>query len=212
MSLEIREGLSYCLCDGRPVFMDLDSRRYLTLPAQLCGSFLALMAGERVVPQSDIDRLIALRVIRPGTGSRQPREILPPPSRELVPARQTSSVITALAAQGIATWQVRRIDFRRLLADEAARPPRDRQDADEHDLGRLRRAFERVANWFGEANECLPRSLAFRRLALRYGHRPSLVIGVRINPFGAHCWVQSGERVDSDSIERVRLFTPIHVI
>ncbi|MDR6849921.1 MULTISPECIES: lasso peptide biosynthesis B2 protein [Alphaproteobacteria] len=192
--------------------MDLDSRRYSTLPAQLCGPFVAFMAGEQAIPQTDVDRLIALRVIQPGTGTHQPREILPLPTHEIMPARQASSTVVALAAQGVATWQVRSISLRRLLTDEAARRPSDHQDANEQDLGRLRRAFERIASLFGEANECLPRSLAFRRLALRYGHRPSLVIGVKINPFGAHCWVQSGARVDNDSLERVRLFTPIHVV
>src|SRR3546814_2629236 len=73
----------------------------------------------------------------------------------------------------------------RLFAIEAGCRPIDRA-ADENDLGRLRGAFDQIATVFGEADECLPRSLAFRRLAFRCGHRPSLVIGVKIDPFGAH--------------------------
>src|SRR3546814_7813174 len=88
----------------------------------------------------------------------------------------------------------------RLFAIEAGCRPIDRA-ADENDLGRLRGAFDQIATVFGEADECLPRSLAFRRLAFRCGHRPSLVIGVKIDPFGAHCWVQSGARLDNDRSE-----------
>jgi hypothetical protein len=38
---------------------------------------------------------------------------------------------------------------------------------------------------------------------------PSLVFGVRMNPFRAHCWVQLGGQVLIGDFEQVRLFTPI---
>ncbi|MDQ2762376.1 MAG: lasso peptide biosynthesis B2 protein, partial [Pseudomonadota bacterium] len=64
----------------------------------------------------------------------------------------------------------------------------------------------------GESRECLSRSLAFRKLALRRGYRPSLVIGVKLDPFAAHCWVQTGGRVDNDTLDRTRLYEPILVL
>lgn len=76
-------------------------------------------------------------------------------------------------------------------------------------MARFRAAFDRVAIPLGEVDNCLARSLGFRMLAFRRGYRPTLVIGVKLDPFAAHCWVQTGTRVDNDSVERVRHFTPI---
>jgi hypothetical protein len=49
---------------------------------------------------------------------------------------------------------------------------------------------------------------------LCHAHRlyPSLVLGVRINPFAAHAWVQIGDRVLVGDYDQVRLFTPILVV
>lgn len=211
MSYRIRQGLSYCLCEDRPIFLDVELGRYSTLPTELCGPFAALMSNEGGVAPRDIERLLALHVIELGIHTSDSVIQLRAPSREVAPTRRRGWAIGAIVAQGLATHRVRHMDLPRLFAIEAGCRPIDRA-ADENDLGRLRGAFDQIATVFGEADECLPRSLAFRRLAFRCGHRPSLVIGVKIDPFGAHCWVQSGARLDNDSIERVRLFTPIYII
>ena len=39
-----------------------------------------------------------------------------------------------------------------------------------------------------------------------------LVIGVTASPFGAHAWVQIGDVVLNDSVDRVRRFVPILTI
>src|SRR3546814_5791235 len=64
----------------------------------------------------------------------------------------------------------------------------------------------------GEADQCLARSIAFRRLAFRLGFAPTLVLGVKLDPFAAHCWVQSEDCVANDSLERVRCFPPIFAL
>src|SRR3546814_15203209 len=98
--------------------------------------------------------------------------------------------IGAIVAQGLATHRVRHMALPRLFAIEAGCRPIDRA-ADENDLGRLRAAFDQLATVFGEAAECLPRSLAFRRPAFRCGHSPSLALCVMIDAFGAPCWLPS---------------------
>lgn len=211
MSYKIREGLSYCLCEGRPIFLDIDNGRYLTLPTQLCAPFVTLMCHEVDIAPHDMERLLALRVIERGEPTPCMITQLRAPSCEVAPTQHRSWSVAAAVAQGLATHRVRHWPLGRLFAVEAARRPSNRT-AEKNDLARLRGAFDRIAMVFGEADACLPRSLAFRRLAFHCGHRPSLVIGVKMDPFGAHCWVQSGTCIDNDSIERVRLFTPIHVI
>lgn len=40
----------------------------------------------------------------------------------------------------------------------------------------------------------------------------SLVIGVKVSPFGAHAWVQDGEVVLNDFVDVARIYTPILVV
>lgn len=211
MSYRVRHGLSYCVCEDRPIFLDVDAGRYFTLPAELCAPFAALMSGDGGVACREIERLLALHVIENGRQVPKALGPLSAPSREVARCPSLRWSAAALLTQGLAIRHVRHLPLRRLFALETARRPVNRA-ATEEEIGRLRAAFDQVAGIFGEADQCLPRSIAFRRLALSCGQPSSLVIGVKIDPFGAHCWVQSGARLDSDSLERVRLFTPIHVI
>src|SRR3546814_13620749 len=73
-------------------------------------------------------------------------------------------------------------------------------------LANLHAAFQHASLWMGEADQCLARSIAFRMLAFRLGFAPTLVLGVKLDPFAAHCWVQSEDCVANDSLSRVRCF------
>lgn len=74
---------------------------------------------------------------------------------------------------------------------------------------KLAAAF-RVASLFIKAEgNCLPRTLAFVWLARRRRCDANLVLGVRINPFSAHCWAQGGDVVLNDRLDRTILFKPI---
>ncbi|MHA3790518.1 lasso peptide biosynthesis B2 protein [Sphingomonas sp. YL-JM2C] len=43
----------------------------------------------------------------------------------------------------------------------------------------------------------------------RYGHDPFLVFGVRMHPFAAHCWAQSGVSALLEPADRLQQYTPI---
>ncbi|MEW6596972.1 MAG: lasso peptide biosynthesis B2 protein [Pseudomonadota bacterium] len=69
--------------------------------------------------------------------------------------------------------------------------------------------FAQLAPWVPSQGACLFRSfmlLAFLRAA---GLDATWVFGVRTWPFQAHCWLQAGEVVLDDAVERVSSFTPI---
>jgi hypothetical protein len=70
-------------------------------------------------------------------------------------------------------------------------------------------ALEHSALWLGSADRCLRRAIAAMMMCRRRGLAAQLVLGVRIDPFGAHAWVQLDERVLVGEFEQVRLFTPI---
>lgn len=67
---------------------------------------------------------------------------------------------------------------------------------------------ERVAQ---RADDCLAIGIAMSRMLARRNLTHCFVIGVTL-PFAAHCWVQAGAVVLTDSVERVARFTPILVL
>ena len=56
---------------------------------------------------------------------------------------------------------------------------------------------------------CLFDSVCLFNFVSRYGFYPALVFGVIAEPFRAHCWLQEGDTVLNDSVERVLAYTPI---
>ena len=61
-------------------------------------------------------------------------------------------------------------------------------------------------------DRCLHDSLAQIHFLATLGLFPRWVVGVRVHPFGAHSWVQSGSLVLNDLPERVRRYRPILVV
>jgi hypothetical protein len=61
-------------------------------------------------------------------------------------------------------------------------------------------------------DRCLKDSLTLIHFLATQGLFPRWVIGVRVHPFGAHSWVQSGGVVLNDLPERVRHYQPILIV
>lgn len=72
--------------------------------------------------------------------------------------------------------------------------------------------FERARLIRSAANRCVPRSLAFVVRCAARGLRVHAVIGVKSQPFQAHCWAQYGSVVLTDPLEHVLQFKPLLVI
>ncbi|GLI98032.1 lasso peptide biosynthesis B2 protein [Sphingobium sp. BS19] len=118
----------------------------------------------------------------------------------------------ALILLVMARSRVRRLSLQRLLEtlhDEATRPAKLK-------FGRISEA--RIAAAFCLAqrvlplsDQCLPNSVAASRMLRLFGHKPTIIIGVRL-PIAAHCWVQCQQRLIGDSPENVEGFQPILAI
>ena len=90
----------------------------------------------------------------------------------------------------------------------------DHVDADDPDLraqARLVSAAWRSRRLWSDENQCLPRSIALASALRQEGGSAKLVIGVTLQPFAAHAWVQDGTTVLNDTIDHVTLFKPILV-
>jgi hypothetical protein len=62
---------------------------------------------------------------------------------------------------------------------------------------------------FAAENKCLFHSMALVDFLAHYNCFPTLVIGVKTNPWGAHSWVQDGASVLDSTPEKIFLYTPI---
>jgi len=69
--------------------------------------------------------------------------------------------------------------------------------------------FDRLRWYYPRPYLCLFDSLALIHFLARFGVFPDWVFGVTADPFEAHCWVQAGNVVLNDTVERVSAFTPI---
>jgi hypothetical protein len=220
MAFCLRDGLSWCECAGRAVFLDLERDRYFRLPDDADAAFRRWAASGGADGDPNLsDRLerAGLLVRGEGAGPPTPAAVRPPVrdlAGESLGKLRLSDVARAVAAQRRAQVQVRH----GRLADLVRAAARDRApsapEASNADVAarRVAAAFESAALILRKADQCVPRALAARALGRRLGIRVTVVFGVRLEPFAAHCWAQWNDAVIVGDLEEVRLFTPILVV
>ena len=204
-------GITYCVCHDRAVFLDIERDRYFCLPSRLNGCFDRTAIDGDPMCSTDAERLDALGIeaIVPGEYAAR-QDSIPLPAREIAPTDPAASLLRVGAVHLLVRTRLKYWSFARLIAHERRRTPRrPSREISDPELAGLHAAFQCASIWLGEADQCLARSVAFRMLAFRRGLTPTLVMGVKLDPFSAHCWVQTGDCVANDSLERVRNFTPI---
>lgn len=159
------------------------------------------------------DEATALELINAGLATSTPQVAprpLPPPARvELdnpAGAPAPAEVLQAGAILFAAGLACRGKSILDLIAPDARRAARPDETAA---AGRIVAAARAALPWIPLEGECLQRSYQLRRLLRRHGILVDWVFGVRTWPFGAHCWLQIGDRVVVDRLERVRRYTPI---
>jgi hypothetical protein len=74
------------------------------------------------------------------------------------------------------------------------------------------RASRGVSLVLRSMDRCLVRGLALHAVCRRRGIASRLVLGVRTEPFAAHCWVELDRQVIVGEFEQARLYTPILAI
>jgi hypothetical protein len=72
--------------------------------------------------------------------------------------------------------------------------------------------FERLRSFFPRSYLCLYDSLALIEFLARYGVFPSWMFGIRLEPWGAHCWVQEAGFIFNEDVEAASGYTPVMVI
>jgi len=211
----LRDGLGWCICDQQAVFLDLQRDRYFRLRPEDDKHFQR-WAGSGALDPAELARLVGAGVIiacdRPQPPSLPAR--IEPPVADLtdgITARaRLIDIGRCVVAQHRATSLIRHGRLAACIAalsrDGRAGPAR--ADGAET-IARIAAGFASAPLALRKAGQCLPRAVAANALCRAAGVATTLVFGVQLQPFGAHCWLQWGARVVVGDVEHARMFTPI---
>lgn len=218
----LRREMSCCRIGDEVVFLDISRDRYFRLAPELERAFLRFMDGGQLEPRS-LEALVQRGVLLPGLAGGQPvwaeattplrsaMEMPSPPVHVDLPAGADVLLATLRAR-----WDLRTKPLEAILSELGpivegpAKAPR--HGADTPYLFDCAAQFRRARLYAPVAMRCLIDSIAMTRFLRRRKLTAQIVFGVALNPFSAHCWVQSGDVVLNDSIGNVNAHTVIRVV
>lgn len=215
MAWQMAPGTGYCEVDGELVFLDLARDKYLSLRGADRAAFERLRAGAPNDSEA-MSRLVRTGLLAKGSG---PASLSPAaveiPARDLGAYDAPFSPRMALSAAMALRWARRSMQPHRIAATvEALRASKRRIF-----LPGAEAAAMEVASRFAACRwvmpvppRCLVDALALDHILLSRDLAVSLVFGVLLHPFRAHCWLQTPERVLIGSAAEARSFTPILVV
>jgi hypothetical protein len=203
------EGVRIVIIDADVVALDLHQDEYLCLPD----------LGAHLTPQGN-GWSVASDALYAGlleTGLFSDQVARPRPSAPGRPDRSTldlglthASLIDDLRLLGVV------LKYGRLAKDLSVHhlsslTTRPQWRSDQEALARrLTSVFARRLPLVPGQGECLYRAFLLRHLLAEAGADVTWVFGVRTWPFAAHCWLQHGDLLLDDDLDRVSLYTPIH--
>lgn len=199
------EDTAWCVIDGTVVLLDIARDRYFRLPEERNQRFLVEIG--QPLPEAPVQP----RSFPMPPGWLAPVACLDGPedaplwlddlARSLWTQRRTEG---RLAASPLRTVLAELRDVMSALGTaRASLSPRAMREV---------LAFERARTVRSAAGRCLPRSIALALCLARRRCRAHVVLGVKLAPFAAHCWVQVDSAVVGDELEEVQRYTPILVI
>jgi hypothetical protein len=214
----LRDGLSFCRIGERSLFLDLVADRYFCLSAPLGRAFSALCEAEATDPAL-ASILVEMGIIIASHDAPSPS---PCASRSWMATGKSdpdarpsiASIAMALARRTLWSRRVRRRPLaqnvhyleRQKQKDARTGPPPSAA------IARIEGAYRRAALIVPTRNRCLATSMALMSALMAQGARADLVLGVKLDPFQAHCWVELDGAVIGDEPDLLRPFTPILVV
>lgn len=219
MSYALRPGVSYCEVSGRFLFLDVLRDRYVCLSGE-AEAALARLGGGAELTEADrtaLDQLCGSGLLQKGEGGNRIAPCAAPvdATDTLLDASGGSSIVElgrAVLALADAQWRLRRRGLAAVIADLRAAKARLAVRDQEQGALDVARAFHAAGQFVSSHDQCLPRSLAVAQRLISKGLAPDLVLGVCLQPFRAHCWVQLNEQLVNERREVTRMFQPILVV
>lgn len=214
----LRDGLSFCRIGERSLFLDLVADRYFGLSAPLDRAFFALCETEAIDPAL-ASTLVEMGIIIASHDAPSPS---PCAARSWTatgksdPDARPSIASIAMALARRASWS-RRVRRRPLAQNVQYLKRQKHKDARTGSpppaaIARIEGAYRRAALIVPTRDRCLATSMALMSALMAQGARADLVLGVKLDPFQAHCWVELDGAVIGDEPDLLRPFTPILVV
>lgn len=222
MNLHLPSHISFGLFGRRAVLLDLKADRYWLIDPATSATLSVLSRGNRSAATAEaLDNLKRRGLIADGDG---------PPIEPVETSPVEASALEALARDGrislgevaLFRWHagtmLRRRGlaatiayWRRLRAASAASSfaPDDEGEAAATRAAHVARGFEKSRLFLPLRRLCVPDSLALARSLWRRGLDADVYFGVRMPPFAAHAWVQSGTLLLSDPVGIVADYRPV---
>lgn len=233
----LSSSVHWCFIADHCILLDVAQDRYLEVPAATFRELLECVAphspdkpsiAAREIPAEHSDsakELLSVGVFThtPDPGPRRYSPTLPKPAELISPIARGTSVRGAirylpqfLRACATADYKLRCTSLRAIsgqTADRKSRHLRGHAATALEDAIRLTRIFLLLRPWYPRDYLCLFDSLALLEFLAHWRILPAWTFGVTADPFEAHCWVQYGDIVLSDTSDfSSRWFSPILVL
>lgn len=212
--------LHACAVGGRHIFLDLQRDRYFRLPDAEGATFAALLQADASPTPSALEALVRLGVLTTAADGKAvglTRHPLPDASlaEMLVVGRPSWTWLRDLVEVTALVRGARRAVARKKLPGAFARIAAARGSGPRRHGPELRdrlvRRFLAVRPFVPLPAKCLHDTLALSRFLARRRVFPDIVVGVKLHPFGAHCWLQDGALVLNDALGSARDYQPVLV-
>jgi hypothetical protein len=235
LNLFLSEHVFFCRLDDAFVFLDLKNDKYLRMDDPQADAFRRLIekhVDSVGLAQSSVDETDILanlhEVIERGilTADQRNGKQIAATKTELptlpllqhdvtqLPRVTPRDILRFLVACAV-TWT--RLRFRPMhkIVAAVARRKRRRCASNQTNASQARgvvAVFTRLRMLFPADYLCTFDSFALIEFLARYGIFPDMVFGVRLHPWGAHCWVQGDQYVFNDDPDSTSDYTPIMVV
>lgn len=231
-SLLLAEHVFVCSADGHLVFMDLRQDRYFCLNRRtsllLQSIVIASKSRDRAEsPASTKDKALIIRaladrgILASIDSSGKPLEFTQHRLPERSLGRPSSAVTNTLNwrfgrsflwASLLTSYQLRRASIETTVRTVVQRRTRGTDVQAEVPLVDLVHVFLLLRPFYPREYLCLFDSLCLIHFLAQFRHFPRWIFGVKLEPFGAHCWIQDDDTVLNDTVEVVRQYTPVLVV
>ena len=203
-----------CCTPNGVVILDLRKDEYLGLPQEQAEPFRRLSSGIR----DESTLAVAEELVK--NGLYQKKAEVPLASRSLLddqldqaPTIERREFVRFVGAVFTAAYvrHFRSLEYAVLRVQRRRNRQGDRRPApDVETLQRLLYVFRRLRPLaYSAPQNCVFDCIVFADFLAKYRIYPHWILGVTTAPFAAHCWLQADDLSLTDSLTRVRLYTPI---
>lgn len=217
-----------CLDGDHVVLLDLKEDRYLALKAADTRGLDSHVGGWPLA--GGMDERVAKMLLNKGLLTADAAPARRPNSRAAINAsrevycdyyednlrRPAGCVLAFVVATAVATVAIRFWSFERVVRHVRKRNATQSVKERSFDSERLRQLISIFSDLrpflFGWRDACLFESFVLSEFLARHEIFPTWMFGVQARPFGAHCWLQLGDTVLNDTVERVSVYTPIMAV